>query len=120
MVDSIRKCKWERTCSTRPRRRVLDTSFTGVLHVRASSCHDTLYFVSICSGLENAERISGGKYKVEHFTGKAVVEEYIRSRIGQTKQQTLVSFVYCGVYMENFLNFLRPQINDQIVLRINM
>jgi len=74
----------------------------------------------IYSSLENAQKISGGKYKVDHFTSKAVVEEYIRSKMGQNKS-TLISFIYCGFYMENLLNFLRPNLqNDTFLFRLNL
>jgi hypothetical protein len=61
--------------------------------------------VYIWSTLPNAEKISKGKYKVAHFTHKAKVDEYIRSKQHQYK--------YIGVmpscYYENFVTMMAPK-----------
>eukprot|EP00698_Gefionella_okellyi_P011447 TRINITY_DN3016_c0_g1_i1.p1 TRINITY_DN3016_c0_g1~~TRINITY_DN3016_c0_g1_i1.p1 ORF type:complete len:299 (+),score=69.06 TRINITY_DN3016_c0_g1_i1:65-961(+) len=53
----------------------------------------------VFSGLENAEKLTGGKNKVEHFTGKAHIEDHIRS-LGIPH-----SFVHACFYYENFTKF---------------
>ncbi|XP_013216483.3 nmrA-like family domain-containing protein 1 [Ictidomys tridecemlineatus] len=56
----------------------------------------------VYSGLENVERLSGGKLKVPHFDGKGEVEEYFWS-IGVP-----MTSVRLAAYFENFLTILKP------------
>ncbi|KAF7468997.1 nmrA family domain-containing protein 1-like [Marmota monax] len=56
----------------------------------------------VYSGLENVERLSGGKLKVPHFDGKGEVEEYFWS-IGVP-----MTSVRLAAYFENFLTTWKP------------
>ncbi|KAM4863230.1 nmrA-like family domain-containing protein 1 [Urocitellus parryii] len=56
----------------------------------------------VYSGLENVERLSGGKLKVPHFDGKGEVEEYFWS-IGVP-----MTSVRVAAYFENFFTILKP------------
>lgn len=56
----------------------------------------------VYSGLENVDRLSGGKLKVLHFDGKGEVEEYFWS-IGVP-----TTSVRLAAYFENFLTMWKP------------
>lgn len=56
----------------------------------------------VYSGLENVERLSGGKLKVPHFDGKGEAEEYFWS-IGVP-----MTSVRLAAYFENFLTTWKP------------
>ncbi|XP_057621950.1 nmrA-like family domain-containing protein 1 isoform X2 [Chionomys nivalis] len=56
----------------------------------------------VYSGLENVDRLSGGKLKVLHFDGKGEVEEYFWS-IGVP-----MTSVRLAAYFENFLTMWKP------------
>ncbi|KAH0506378.1 NmrA-like family domain-containing protein 1, partial [Microtus ochrogaster] len=56
----------------------------------------------VYSGLENVDRLSGGKLKVLHFDGKGEVEEYFWS-IGVP-----MTSVRLAAYFENFLTVWKP------------
>jgi uncharacterized protein YbjT (DUF2867 family) len=62
----------------------------------------------VFSSLVDAERITNGKYKVEHFTGKHKVEDRLRELRQQNRLDT-VSFVYPGFYWQNFAGLIKPQ-----------
>jgi len=57
----------------------------------------------IWSGLPNVEKISSGKWHVPHFTDKAKVEEYAKS-----KGLPMVT-VYALFYFQNFQSFFPPK-----------
>ena len=56
----------------------------------------------------NAERASGGKYKVPLLTGKAPVEAYLRTLRSQNRLDA-VTFVYPGFFWQNFGTIMKPQ-----------
>ncbi|XP_072273452.1 nmrA-like family domain-containing protein 1 [Pyxicephalus adspersus] len=57
----------------------------------------------VYSGLENVQKITGGKLEVLHFDGKGVVEEYFRQiKVPMTN-------VRLAFYFDNFLTTCRPQ-----------
>lgn len=56
----------------------------------------------VYSGLENVDRLTGGKLKVLHFDGKGEVEEYFWS-IGVP-----MTSVRLAAYFENFLTLWKP------------
>jgi hypothetical protein len=64
--------------------------------------------VYIYSTLPNAAKISNGKYKVEHFTQKAKVDAYIRSK--QHKYKYIA--VLASAYNENFFTYWMPEERD--------
>jgi len=64
--------------------------------------------VYIWSTLPNAEKISKGKYAVEHFTQKAKVDEYIRSKPHRYKYIAVLA----SAYNENFFTYWAPQEHD--------
>jgi len=53
----------------------------------------------VWSTLDNCEQISGGRFKVQHFTYKAKVEQYIRTELKALPS----SFVSPGFYMQNII-----------------
>lgn len=67
----------------------------------------------IFSGLENVDRITGGKKHASHFTDKARVEQYIRGLPIQS------SFVYLAFFYTNLLEFYTPRMEgDTLVFPI--
>jgi uncharacterized protein YbjT (DUF2867 family) len=57
--------------------------------------------------LPNVKRISNGKYKVPHFSDKALVQEYIEEMQKKTpKPFQHVTFIAAAFYYQNFENFL--------------
>jgi uncharacterized protein YbjT (DUF2867 family) len=65
----------------------------------------------IWSSLPNCEKITGGKYKVPHFTKKAEIEEYIK-----TKKMSS-TFVHAGSYLDNFqFPPLKPRFQNGIFI----
>ncbi|KAM5152035.1 nmrA-like family domain-containing protein 1 [Mantella aurantiaca] len=57
----------------------------------------------VFSGLENVNKLTGGKLEVLHFDGKGEVEEYFRQIKGPMTSLRL------AFYFENFLTICRPQ-----------
>jgi len=70
----------------------------------------------IYSSLVNAEKESNGKWKVNQFTHKARLEEYIRSR----KEFQHIGFVLPGFYYQNFQTWFRPKGDSSGNLTITM
>jgi uncharacterized protein YbjT (DUF2867 family) len=67
----------------------------------------------IFSGLEDVDRITGGKKFAPHFTDKARVEEYIRGLPVQS------SFVYLAFFYTNLIEYYRPRMDgDTLVFPI--
>jgi hypothetical protein len=67
----------------------------------------------IFSGLENLDRITGGKKWVPHFTDKARVEEYIRSL------PVASSFIYLAFFYTNLIEYYSPRMDgDTLVFPI--
>jgi nucleoside-diphosphate-sugar epimerase len=67
----------------------------------------------ILSGLENVEKITGGKKFAPHFTDKAKVEEYIRTL------PVASSFVYLAFFYTNLLEYYPPRMDgDTLVFPI--
>jgi len=67
----------------------------------------------IFSGLENVDRITGGKKWVPHFTDKARVEEYIRSL------PVASSFIYLAFFYTNLIEYYSPRMDgDTLVFPI--
>ncbi|KAJ5641799.1 hypothetical protein N7490_005799 [Penicillium lividum] len=61
----------------------------------------------IYSSLPNANKLSGGKYAhVYHYDGKAIAEEYGKSKYPQLWEKT--SVFYAGFYLENYLGESGP------------
>jgi len=57
----------------------------------------------VFSSLEDCEKESGGKYKVDHFDGKAHIADYMKS-IGLPLTEVRLAF-----YMENFQTSMHPK-----------
>jgi hypothetical protein len=67
----------------------------------------------IFSGLENVDKITGGKKFAPHFTGKARIEEYIRTL------PVASSFIYLAYFYTNLLEYYRPRMDgDTLVFPI--
>lgn len=67
----------------------------------------------IFSGLENVDRITGGKKWAPHFTDKARVEEYIRSL------PVASSFIYLAFFYTNLIEYYSPRMDgDTLVFPI--
>ena len=67
----------------------------------------------VFSGLENVEKITGGKKWAPHFTDKAKVEEYIRTL------PVASSFVYLAFFYTNLLEYYTPRMDgDTLVFPI--
>jgi len=67
----------------------------------------------IWSTLPNVEKLSGGKYKVHHFTNKALVQEYAEKILKGTIYTT---YIAPGFYYQNFKTFFSPKMeNDTMV-----
>src|SRR5581483_3538897 len=58
----------------------------------------------IWSTLPNVEAISGGKFRVPHFTGKAKVDKIVREAGFENH-----TFVIAPGYYQNFVDLLAPQ-----------
>jgi uncharacterized protein YbjT (DUF2867 family) len=61
----------------------------------------------IWSSLQNVEKISKGKYHVPHFTDKAVVEDYAKSK------GLFATFIGPAFYYQNFASFFPPKKDDK-------
>jgi uncharacterized protein YbjT (DUF2867 family) len=67
----------------------------------------------VFSGLENVDRITGGKKFAPHFTDKARVEEYIRGLPVKS------SFVYLAFFYTNLIEYYPPRMDgDTLVFPI--
>lgn len=67
----------------------------------------------VYSGLEDVDKITGGKKWAPHFTDKAKVEEYIRTL------PVVSSFVYLALYYTNLLEYYQPHMDgDTLVFPI--
>lgn len=67
----------------------------------------------VFSGLENVEKITGGKKWAPHFTDKAKVEEYIRGL------PVASSFVYLAFFYTNLIEYYSPRMDgDTLVFPI--
>jgi len=69
----------------------------------------------VYSSLPNCELESGGKYKVDHFTTKSKVENYIRQRGFK-----YTAFPAAGFYYQNFNSFFPPKLGDDGKYSITM
>jgi len=63
----------------------------------------------IWSTLPNVEKMSQGKYKVQHFTDKGKVEEYIRELQSREHPFETVTFAAPAFYYQNFRNMFPPK-----------
>jgi len=63
------------------------------------------------ASLVNVEKESGNKYKVPHFTDKAKVEEYIR-----TKNFKYTAFIAAAFYYQNMQTFFAPKEEDGVLV----
>src|SRR5258707_15894693 len=70
--------------------------------VRAAKAAGVKHF--IWSTLPNVEAISGGKFQVPHFTGKAKIDRIVKEA-GFPHH----TFVIAPMYYQNFVGFLAPQ-----------
>jgi uncharacterized protein YbjT (DUF2867 family) len=61
----------------------------------------------VYSSLSNSQQESNGKYEVAHFTTKAKVEDYIRS-----KGFEFTFFPAPGFYYQNFQTFFPPKSDE--------
>jgi uncharacterized protein YbjT (DUF2867 family) len=67
----------------------------------------------IFSGLENVDKLTGGKKFAPHFTDKAKVEEHIRTLPVSS------SFIYCAFFYTNLIEYYPPRIDgDTLVFPI--
>ena len=67
----------------------------------------------IFSGLENVDKITGGKNFAPHFTDKARIEEYIRTLPVKS------TFIYMAFFYTNLIEFYTPKIDgDRLVFPI--
>ena len=57
----------------------------------------------VFSGLENVDKITGGRKFAPHFTDKASIEEYIRTL------PIASSFIYLAFFYENFVDIYKPR-----------
>jgi uncharacterized protein YbjT (DUF2867 family) len=65
----------------------------------------------IWSSLANVTKISGGKYRVPHFTAKAEVEEYVRALQSKSpKAFENVTFAAPAFFFQNFDGFFQPRL----------
>lgn len=64
----------------------------------------------IFSGLEDVDRITGGKKFAPHFTDKARIEEYIRTL------PVTASFIYMAFFYTNILEFYPPRMEGDTVV----
>jgi nucleoside-diphosphate-sugar epimerase len=67
----------------------------------------------VFTGLENVDKITGGKQFAPHFTDKAKVEEYIRTL------PVTSSFIYLALFYTNLVEYYRPRMDgDTLVFPI--
>jgi len=67
----------------------------------------------VFTGLENVDKISGGKKFAPHFTDKAKVEEYIRTL------PVTNSFIYLALFYTNLIEYYTPRMDgDTLVFPI--
>jgi hypothetical protein len=67
----------------------------------------------VFTGLENVDKITGGKKFAPHFTDKAQVEEYIRTL------PVTSSFIYLALFYTNLVEYYRPRMDgDTLVFPI--
>lgn len=64
----------------------------------------------IFSGLENVDKITGGKKWAPHFTDKAIIEEYIR------ELPVLASFVYLSFFYTNLVEYYPPRMERDVLV----
>ncbi len=74
----------------------------GVLAVKAAKTAGVQHLV--WSTLPNCQEISGGKYEVIHFTGKALVDVEVKAAAFP-----YYTFVEAPMYFQNFLGMMAPQ-----------
>ena len=74
----------------------------GALAVKAAKDAGVQHFV--WSTLPNCQEISGGKYEVVHFTGKARVDTHV-----EAAKFPFHTFVEAPMYFQNFLGMMTPQ-----------
>ncbi len=74
----------------------------GTLAVKAAKAVDVQHL--IWSTLPNCKEISGGKYEVIHFTGKALVDAEVKAA-----GFSYCTFVEAPMYFQNFLGMMAPQ-----------
>ncbi len=74
----------------------------GTMAVKAAKAAGVQHLV--WSTLPNCKEISGGKYEVIHFTGKALVDIEV-----QTAAFPYFTFVEAPMYFQNFLGMMAPQ-----------
>jgi len=63
--------------------------------------------------VENAEKISNGKYKVPHITNKAIVQEYADQ---QLKDVMYTTYVAPGFYFQNFKTVFSPKLENDVLV----
>lgn len=67
----------------------------------------------VFTGLENVDKITGGKKFAPHFTDKAKVEEYIRTL------PVTSSFIYLAIFYTNLIEYYTPRMDgDTLVFPI--
>lgn len=64
----------------------------------------------VFSGLENVDKISGGKMFAPHFTDKAHIEEYIRTL------PVVSSFIYMAFFYTNLIEFYTPIVKGDTLI----
>jgi uncharacterized protein YbjT (DUF2867 family) len=74
----------------------------GILAVKAAKAAGVQHLV--WSTLPNCKEISGGKYEVIHFTGKALVDAEVKAA-----SFPYFTFVEAPMYFQNFLGMMAPQ-----------
>lgn len=74
----------------------------GTLAVKAAKAAGVQHLV--WSTLPNCKEISGGKYEVIHFTGKALVDVAVKAAAF-----SYYTFVEAPMYFQNFLGMMAPQ-----------
>ena len=74
----------------------------GVLAIQAARAAGVQHLV--WSTLPNCQEISGGKYEVIHFTGKALVDAEVK-----VASFPYFTFVEAPMYFQNFLGMMAPQ-----------
>eukprot|EP01089_Gocevia_fonbrunei_P008898 TRINITY_DN206_c0_g1_i1.p1 TRINITY_DN206_c0_g1~~TRINITY_DN206_c0_g1_i1.p1 ORF type:complete len:344 (-),score=70.56 TRINITY_DN206_c0_g1_i1:91-1059(-) len=99
-----------------PKERKEEEYNTGVKLVDAAIKNHVKHI--IFSTLPNVEKISGGKLDVPHFTHKARIEDYIRSKKSSFKE---ITFVAPGFYFQNLLDFGLVKYNGkELMMRLPM
>ncbi|MBV8251420.1 MAG: NmrA/HSCARG family protein [Chitinophaga sp.] len=64
----------------------------------------------VFSGLENVDKITGGKMSAPHFTDKANIEEYIRTL------PVTSSFIYLSLFYTNLIEFYTPTLKGDTLV----